>query len=83
MPPQVQQTDQLYEDITTARKSEKTHFAIIMGDFNSKIGDTNTDNIPSLVLLSDWSYFFLYSVRAVQWLQIGKVWGWLGCASEV
>lgn len=39
--------EQLYDDITLAKISEKTHFTIIMGDFNAKIGDTNEDNIPN------------------------------------
>lgn len=35
----------LYEDINTTWKSENTLFKMIKGDFKSKIGNANTNNI--------------------------------------
>lgn len=40
-----EEAEQLYEDITTARRSENARYCTIMGDFNAKIGKKVEDSI--------------------------------------
>lgn len=44
---ETEEVEQLYEDISLARRSEKTQFTMIIGDFNAKVGSSNEDNIPN------------------------------------
>lgn len=41
-------TEQFYEDLTTAKISEKAKFTIMMGDFNAKIGPKTPADSPSI-----------------------------------